>query len=86
MKSELEALDEEDAQGNAASEDPIKSEAEKDRVRDMSLSKLEGKTSDSVNRETLTLRKKPSRAVAKIVLREEKANIFHDFLKFVYPQ
>ncbi|KAH8114949.1 hypothetical protein DFH11DRAFT_1590642 [Phellopilus nigrolimitatus] len=30
--------------------------------------------------------RKPSGAEAKIVLKEERANTFHDFLKFVYPQ
>ena len=31
-------------------------------------------------------KKKSADAEAKIVLKEEKAAIFHDFLKFVYPQ
>ena len=55
---------------------------ERDKVRDMSLSQLEGRGFGGSQR-TMTNR---SPAIAKIVLREEKATIFHDFLKFVYPQ
>ena len=58
-----------------------------EKVRDESLSQLEGKRG---GKELMHLsspfklkKKKPE---AKIVLKEEKASIFHDFLKFVYPQ
>ena len=66
--------DKEDALGLSDAE-------ERDKVRDMSLSQLEGRGFGGSQR---TLRQSP--AIAKIVLREEKATIFHDFLKFVYPQ
>lgn len=58
-----------------------------EKVRGESLSQLEGKKKGS---ETVQLsspfKLKKKRPEAKIVLKEEKASIFHDFLKFVYPQ
>ena len=57
---------------------------ERDKVRDMSLSQLEGRGFGGSQRAQPSAARSP--AIAKVVLREEKATIFHDFLKFVYPQ
>lgn len=70
--------DKEDSSGPSDAE-------ERDKVRDTSLCQLEGRGFGGSQR-TLPYVKTRSSAIAKIVLMEEKAGVFHDFLKFVYPQ
>lgn len=88
-----------DADGKDWSEQEIDKEQEqeqemKDKVRDESLNQLEGKAAPATmtvpqpsNPNITRIKKKKSGIPeAKIVLKEEKASVFHDFLKFVYPQ
>ncbi|THH10507.1 hypothetical protein EW145_g1290 [Phellinidium pouzarii] len=82
LKTELDSLNEGDDNANASDVE------QKDRARDNSLNQLQGngKTNLDRNRKSGLLRhKKMLDAEARIVLKEEKASNFHDFLKFVYP-
>lgn len=81
LEEYVEDIDEKDDLGGLTG---LSDAEERDKVRDMSLSQLEGRGFCGSQR---TLRStNRSSAIAKVVLREEKAVIFHDFLKFVYPQ
>ncbi|EJD02810.1 uncharacterized protein FOMMEDRAFT_122870 [Fomitiporia mediterranea MF3/22] len=86
LKNELEALNTRTGTSGETSD------VEKDKVRDESLNQLEGKagplpSSANANANIARVKRKKSAtgAEAKIVLKEEKASVFHDFLKFVYP-
>ena len=105
LRKELDALN---CKGDtSASTSASDADADTEKVRDASLSQLEGKTTSPVAsasalnvatsqaQTTLSVptdpiarvkKKKSADAEAKIVLKEEKAAIFHDFLKCVYPQ
>ena len=76
----VEDIDVKDDVGEASESDA----EERDKVRHMSLSQLEGRGYCGSQRHLQSTTR--SQAIAKVVLREEKASIFHDFLKFVYPQ
>ncbi|KAI5121577.1 hypothetical protein M0805_000756 [Coniferiporia weirii] len=81
LKTELDSL-------NSREDDTSASDTErKEQDRDESLEQLQGKGKASLERirREQTRNRKTTGAEAKIVLKEEKASTFHDFLKFVYP-
>lgn len=90
LRPELEALDITAVESSASDTD-----VDRNRNRDASLNQLQGRSSgeNAVEFAHAQKRGKNTRKgkrlpqpEAKIVLKEEKACTFHDFLKFVYPQ